>query len=352
MSIMRVLIADASATFRKMFSRAVSELDETATVVSVNTIDEVLDQAKRNDFRIVVVDAELIEQCLILSELASYLPKAFILMTTRPTSVSDAKCNEARAHGATDCLTKPIQRSYNDNYRVVKQKMSTIMKNRSNDKTDSVSDIECDNDDLETQYDKHIFKPDLLLIASSTGGPTALQSILMKLDADFPMPILIVQHMLPKFTDTLASNLDSKSHLTVKVAENMETAESGVAYIAPGGKHLKINSERNIILSNSPPISGLRPAADVLFASVAELYMGTGVLVVILTGMGYDGVKGLSQLKACQECYCIAQSEKTCVVYGMPRAAVESGYADAVIDLDKIANEINRLVGQDNYDKE
>ena len=186
-------------------------------------------------------------------------------------------------------------------------------------------------------------KPGIVLVASSTGGPMALESILPKLSGDFPVPVLVVQHMLMQFIQTLANSLDMKSSLRVKVAENRETISAGSVYIAPGGVHMKLDSRKRIRFDESPPINGVRPAADILFESVAESFTAQGVLAVILTGMGRDGVNGLARLKEKHKCFCLAQSEETCVVYGMPRAVVEAGYADMILDLDKIPAEIELL---------
>lgn len=176
----------------------------------------------------------------------------------------------------------------------------------------------------------------IVLIAASIGGPAALENILPKLKKDFPAPILIVQHMPAHFSEILAGTLGHKSELRVKVAENTETVEKGTVYIAPGGVHMKLDRKNRIYLDGSPPVNGICPAADALFASVADCFSGAGVLAVILTGMGNDGVKGLAELKKKQTCFCLAQSEKTCVVYGMPCAAAESGLADMILDLDEI----------------
>ena len=110
--------------------------------------------------------------------------------------------------------------------------------------------------------------------------------------------------------------------------------------------HMKLDAENKIQLDDEPPINGIRPAADVLFESVAESFTESGVLAVILTGMGSDGKKGLAGLKEKQNCFCLAQSEETCVVYGMPRAAVESGLVDKILDLDKISSEIENLAAK------
>jgi two-component system chemotaxis response regulator CheB len=149
--------------------------------------------------------------------------------------------------------------------------------------------------------------------------------------------------MPPSFIESLAQHLDNKSQLKVKVAEDHESVRAGTAYIAPGGVHTKLGSNYKIRLDDSPPLNGIRPAADVLFGSIAESFAELGVLVVILTGMGNDGEAGLTRLKEKLSCYCLAQSEKTCVVYGMPRAVAEAGLADAIVDLDKIPAEIESL---------
>ena len=187
------------------------------------------------------------------------------------------------------------------------------------------------------------FQPELVLMASSTGGPLALESIIPQLSGDFPAPIIIVQHMLPLFIESLANSLDHKSLLKVIVPDNLETVQAGTVYIAPGGKHIRLDSKKRINFDVSPPINGIRPAADILFESVARSFTWRGVLVVILTGMGRDGTSGLAALKEKLDCFCIAQSEETCVVYGMPRAAVESGHADKISDLGNISEEIERL---------
>jgi len=171
----------------------------------------------------------------------------------------------------------------------------------------------------------------------------ALEHIFSKLSVDFPAPILVVQHMPEAFLNTLAHHLGKKSRLKVKVAEDKERVEGGTVYLAVGGQHMKLDAKNRIQLDDSPPCNGVRPAADVLFESVAESFTGSGVLSVILTGMGNDGEKGLSSLKKKQDCFCLAQSEKTCVVYGMPRAAEEAGLVDMILDLDKIPEEMEKF---------
>ena len=147
--------------------------------------------------------------------------------------------------------------------------------------------------------------------------------------------------MPPHFIETLAGRLNSKSTLPVKVAEDGEKIKGGIVYLAPGGVHMRLNSENELYLDDSPPLNGVRPAADALFESIAEDFAGIRVLTIVLTGMGHDSLRGLIKLKDKKRCYCIAQSEKTCVVYGMPRVVVEEGLVDKILDLEKIAAEID-----------
>jgi two-component system chemotaxis response regulator CheB len=149
--------------------------------------------------------------------------------------------------------------------------------------------------------------------------------------------------MPPHFIETLAGRLNSKSGLKVKVAEDGEKIKGETVYLAPGGVHMRLNSDNELYLDDSPPINGVRPAADALFESIAEDFTGSRVLAVVLTGMGQDSLRGLMKLKDKKRCYCIAQSEKTCVVYGMPRAVIEEGLANKILDLDEMAQEINRF---------
>ncbi|MBO8126809.1 MAG: chemotaxis response regulator protein-glutamate methylesterase [Firmicutes bacterium] len=180
----------------------------------------------------------------------------------------------------------------------------------------------------------------IVAIGSSTGGPGALREVLTRLPADFPCAILVVQHMPPLFTRTLAERLNAVSALTVKEAAAGDLLKPGTAYIAPGDYHMVVNHSGTIILNQDPPIGSLRPAVDVLFDSVAKHY-GAGVVAAVLTGMGSDGKRGAQRIKE-EGGVVLAQSEKTCVVYGMPRAVVEAGLADEIVPLPKMAEEIQR----------
>lgn len=187
---------------------------------------------------------------------------------------------------------------------------------------------------------------DLILIASSTGGPNALEVVFKELSGDIKQPILVVQHMPAEFTKLMSESLDRKSALEISEAKDSEVLRGGHAYVAPGGLHMTLKGRDNakfIRLENTPMVNGVRPAADVLFSSIAKNFPKLKVLVVVMTGMGSDGMKGIIDMKASCECYCITQSEKTCVVYGMPKSVFEKGLSDETADLKDIAQRINRI---------
>ncbi|HIJ60025.1 MAG TPA: chemotaxis response regulator protein-glutamate methylesterase [Nitrospirae bacterium] len=185
-------------------------------------------------------------------------------------------------------------------------------------------------------------KVSLVAIGTSTGGPKALQDIIPHLPKDFPVPIVISQHMPANFTGAFAERLNQLSLIRVKEAEEGEALKAGVAYIAPGRGHMKLKRPRGIettvTISENKEEYIYRPSVDAMMLSVAELFPGRA-LGVILTGMGNDGCKGLIALKKTGG-RVFAQNEETCVVYGMPRAVVDAGIADKVLPIDEIAGEI------------
>jgi len=190
-------------------------------------------------------------------------------------------------------------------------------------------------------------KSEIVTIGISTGGPNALARMMPMLPGDLGVPIVIVQHMPPVFTKSLANSLNAKCALTVKEAQDGEPLQANVAYIAPGGKQMKLvastdGTNRLIKITNDPPENSCKPSADYLFRSVADYYVGR-TTAVIMTGMGSDGTKGLKILKQ-KGALIIGQNEESCVVYGMPKAPAELGLTDVVTPLDKIAGEIVKSV--------
>ncbi len=190
----------------------------------------------------------------------------------------------------------------------------------------------------------------VVAIGVSTGGPKALAEVVPLLPANLGVPVLIVQHMPPVFTKSLADSLDKKSPLPVCEAVEGESIEANKVYIAPGGRHMVVRKELDsaskealfcIGLNDNPPENSCRPAVDVLFRSVSAHY-GNNVLSVIMTGMGNDGREGVRAMKR-RGCICLTQSEDTCVIYGMPMAVDDAGLSDASIPLHQLAERIGSI---------
>jgi two-component system, chemotaxis family, protein-glutamate methylesterase/glutaminase len=178
----------------------------------------------------------------------------------------------------------------------------------------------------------------LLVIASSTGGPRALGELVPRLPAELGAGGLLVQHMPPGFTASLAARLDGASALSVREARSGDVLDSGSLLVAPGGAHLRLSDDRRLRLADDAPEGGLRPRADFTIADAARLY-GRRVLLVVLTGMGKDGLEGAAAVKRAGG-RVLVEAESTCTVYGMPRAIAEAGLADAVLPLDRLADAI------------
>ncbi len=186
---------------------------------------------------------------------------------------------------------------------------------------------------------------DIVAIGTSTGGPNALAKVFEQFVEPLPVPVVIVQHMPPIFTRTLAERLNKSSAMTVHEGEDGQVVQPGHAYIAPGGYHMETRREgAQVVLrmTQEPPENSCRPAADVLFRSVAESYRSS-VLAVVLTGMGRDGHLG-TQVICDQGGTAIAQDEATSVVWGMPSFLAKDGLAESVLPLDQIAANISKRV--------
>lgn len=187
-------------------------------------------------------------------------------------------------------------------------------------------------------------KLQLLAIAASTGGPAALTTILRQLPASFPLPILIVQHITEGFGAGLARWLDQQTCLVVSLANHGDELKPGHVLVAPDNYHMKVNNMGLVALSSEPPLHSVRPSANYLFHSVAQVY-GATAAGLVLTGMGVDGAEGLLAMRQAGA-YTIAQDEKSSVIFGMPAAAIALGAARQICPLEGIAGALTALVAQ------
>ena len=180
----------------------------------------------------------------------------------------------------------------------------------------------------------------LLVIACSTGGPRALGELVPQLPAALGAGGLLVQHMPPGFTASLAARLDGSSAMAVREARTGDVLSPGALLVAPGGTHLRLADDRRLRLADDEPEGGLKPRADLTIGDAARVF-GRRVLLVVLTGMGKDGLRGATAVRAAGG-RVLVEAESTCTVYGMPRAIAEAGLADAILPLDRLAGAITK----------
>lgn len=187
----------------------------------------------------------------------------------------------------------------------------------------------------------------IVAIASSTGGPKALQAVIPKLPKGLNAPVVLVQHMPVGFTKSLAERLDSLSEVTVSEAREGEILQKGHVYISKGGMHMNVTSDQKkscIHYSDEPSREGVKPCANYMYESLVNSPFDQ-VVCVVLTGMGMDGTEGIRNLKAKKQTFVIAQQENTCAVYGMPKSVVKAGIVNQIVELDNVAQEIIMNVG-------
>ena len=188
----------------------------------------------------------------------------------------------------------------------------------------------------------------LVAIASSTGGPKALQSVIPRLPKDLQAPVLVVQHMPKGFTASLAERLNSLSEVTVREAAEGDVLENGCVYLSMGGSHMNVamgvSGRHTIHYTDEPPREGVKPCANYMYESLKDGRFDE-VVCVVMTGMGADGTQGISNLKNQKKIHVIAQEQSTCVVYGMPKSIVTAGLADQIVPLEQIAQAITAKVG-------
>jgi two-component system, chemotaxis family, protein-glutamate methylesterase/glutaminase len=191
-----------------------------------------------------------------------------------------------------------------------------------------------ENGDVQPAKLRPVAPTRIVAIGVSTGGPNALQYLFSHLPADFPGSILVVQHMPDGFTELFSKRLDESCPIRVKEAQSGDLLVAGRALICPGNRHMKVKKlplGNVVMLTDEPAVNGHRPSVDVLFRSVAEEF-GSQAMAVLMTGMGEDGAFGLGDIRASGG-FTVAQSQETCVVFGMPKAAIERGYVMRVADL-------------------
>lgn len=365
----KVLVVDDTIVYRKAVSDIIQEIPVAELVGVAHNGKIALSKINSLKPDLITLDIEMpvMNGIEVLAELRKHHPDIGAVMLSTLTSEGSDMTLRALELGAFDFILKPQQSAnQQEGKRVLKELLQPIIEAfsksrnapsllRSGLKTRPRPPLRPLGRPLESPAGKtrpaatipRKSKSEIVTIGVSTGGPNALGQMLPMLPANLGVPILIVQHMPPMFTKSLAASLDKKCALTVKEAVEREAIQPNVVYIAPGGKQMKLvagadGTSRVIKITDDPPENSCKPAVDYLFRSIGDYYVNRAT-AVIMTGMGSDGTKGLQTLKQ-KGALVIAQNEASCVVYGMPKAPIETGLADVVVPLNKIADEIIKSV--------
>ena len=349
----RVLVVDDSVVIRRLVTHALEE-DAALQVVGFASDGAIaLARIPQLNPDVVTLDIEMPEMdgLQLLRHIRKEYPQIRVVMFSTLTERGAAATLEALALGADDYVAKAanvgsLDRSMAALRAELIPKIKQFFRPPASDESTPkpavtkppISKIRCVPASRERK---------ILAIGVSTGGPNALGTIMPLMPAGFPLPVVIVQHMPPLFTRLLAERLQATTSLHVEEAAEGSPLRPGGVLIAPGDYHMQLRTygeEIRVALDQSPPENSCRPAVDVLFRSVGQVYGGAAISV-ILTGMGQDGLRGTEVLKA-QGAYVIAQDESSSVVWGMPGAVVAAGLADCVVPLPAVVPEILRQIGR------
>ena len=364
---LRVLVVDDTVTFRKILSDALAEIPGVEVIGTAHHGKMAMTRIQTLRPDLVTLDIEMPEMngLEVLEAIRSQKLDVGVIMVSAFTQRGSEMTIRALELGAFDFITKGTEGDYAQNRESIRIALAPLVKAYAQRREihailkgtspappprttvePAAKSSAAMEPGLPTAAGTAKKRPELVLIGVSTGGPNALTTVIPALPANLGVPVLIVQHMPPLFTHTLAESLDKKSALHVKEAEHGEMALPNTVYIAPGGKQMKVEAGQGgnpfIQITDDPSENNCKPSADTLFRSASQHFPGR-VCAVIMTGMGSDGTLGLRLIKR-HPARVIAQDEASCVVFGMPKEAIAAGVVDVIIPLDAIAGEIRKTV--------
>jgi two-component system chemotaxis response regulator CheB len=353
-----ILIVDDSALMRSIV-RDIIDRDGKYHVADIarNGV-EALDLLTRKSYDVVVLDVNMprMNGLQLLEEIRKYKIPVRVLMASTDTTEGAKITLDALELGALDFIHKPdtISECRSELFHQKLLQILDVVANsrvpmfESKERTLKERAITTKMVDIIKKNSVHVSGRKIVAIASSTGGPKALQTVIPKLPEDLNAPVLVVQHMPKGFTATLAERLNATSSITVREAKEGDELKRGVVYLAMGGSHMNVvtspTGKISIHYSDEPYREGVKPCANYTFESLADSKYDE-VVCVVLTGMGQDGTVGIKNLMKKKQVHVIAQNEETCVVYGMPKSIADRGMTDQVVPLEQIAQEIILNVG-------
>ena len=352
----KILVVDDSALMRRVLCDII-ESDERFHVQdrAVNGV-EALELLTRNTYDAVVLDVNMPQMngLELLKELQKRKISARVMMASTDTREGAQTTLDALELGALDFIHKP-NNAMDCREESFKDRMIRVLavvaesKAPSFGKTFTMDELKTSKKMIELvgKHASAVTGNRIVALASSTGGPKALQSVVPRLPKNLKAPVVIVQHMPAGFTASLAERLDSLSEVHVKEAAEGDVLEAGTVYIAMGGRHLNILTSAGrytIHYTDQPTREGVRPCANYMYESLMDSRYDQ-VVCVVMTGMGADGTEGIKHLKEKKKIHVIAQEASTCAVYGMPKSVVNAGLTDQIVPLEQIAQEIIMNVG-------
>nr|WP_284710887.1 chemotaxis response regulator protein-glutamate methylesterase [Desulfovibrio aminophilus] len=340
------MVCDDSAFMRKAISTMLGKDPEIEVVATARDGEEGLEMVRRHDPDVVTMDIEMprMDGLTALRHIMMESPRPVLMVSSLTTEGAESTL-KALELGAVDFIPKQLSKVSLDIIKIetdLINKVKTVAKRKMRHFAPRAAARPA-----AAAPRPAVVRPsgaqlrDVVAIGVSTGGPPAVQKILSALPEDFPAGIVIAQHMPPAFTGPFAKRLDGVCKIRVKEAETGDRLQAGWAFVAPGGQHLVLDqkvSRIDLVVTPEPRDALYKPSANVLVASTANA-VGRRALGVILTGMGSDGMEGVKVLKE-KGGRALAQSDATCVVYGMPKAIVDAGLADEIVDIDDMAGAI------------
>jgi two-component system chemotaxis response regulator CheB len=350
----RVLVVDDAVVFRRLIAEELTKDPALEVVATAANGRIALARMPQVNPDVVILDIEMpeLDGLATLKELRKGHPRLPVIMFSALTERGAEATLDALALGATDYFTKPTNTGGLDtSLTVIRDQLipeikALCGKSGANETSTIQESMPKSPSHVSPRHTPGPVR--VVAIGSSTGGPNALAEIFRRLPGDFPVPLVLVQHMPPMFTRLLAERLSAEFSIRVQEGGSGSLLQPGSAWIAPGGHHMIVAPDGLRVrthLHQEPPENSCRPAVDVLFRSVAQTY-GSGTLAVILTGMGQDGLRGCEAVREAGG-QVLAQDEATSVVWGMPGYVARAGLADRVLPISLIGEEIVRRVQKD-----
>lgn len=345
----KVLVVDDSALMRKVISDMLNEMEDIDVIHTAKNGEDLFVVLRDYIPDVITLDVEMpkmngIEALKQLKAEGINIPVIMLSSLTKDGAKLTMDCLHL---GAFDFVPKPsggisidIAKVQNELALKVRTAYSRYSNKRYSDKTVKTTiEVKYQKSSVTTDNIKN--KIDAVVIGASTGGPKALYNVITKFPKELGVPVFVVQHMPVGFTKAFSERLDSNSAISVVEASDGEVYKKNVVYIAPGGFHMEIDNSGRIKLNTEPAIWGVRPAVDKLFVSASKVF-GSKIISTVLTGMGRDGAAGTEFIKN-NGGVTISEDESTCVIYGMPKAAYETGKVDIVLPIDKITEQIVKI---------